>query len=263
MKKCKWKLPAAFIPGAIILSILYCIPVYGASFDIKPVRLEFSSNNQLEKLTVKNLSDSDFSIQIRAYEWSQNEEGEDVYSETRDIIIFPKITTIESGKEGYIRLGTKVSAGMTEKTYRVYIEEMPSGSSGNQGANIRLYTRVGIPIFIQPFEPENLAEIKDISMESGNVDVRVRNAGNRHFIVTGVHVLGFDEAGGETFNRDISGWYLLSGTEKVYSTRIPQEVCSLIHNLSVEVRTKDTALTKQMTIEGDLCGERNETAENR
>ncbi len=254
---------AALIPGVISFSILFCLPAGGASFDIKPVRLELSNENQLDKLAINNFSDSDFSIQIRAYEWRQNDKGEDVYSETQDIIIFPKITTIKSGEEAYIRIGTKVSAGKTEKPYRIYIEEMPSGGAGKQGANIRLYTKVGIPVFIRPLAVESRVEIENASVNAGILDVKVINGGNTHFIVTGIHVQGFDAAGKASFERDIGGWYLLSGTEKVYSTQIPPEVCGGIRTLNIEVQTKETTLTQQLPLNGNLCGNRTETAENR
>ncbi len=140
---------------------------------------------------------------------------------------------------------------------------MPSGGAGKQGANIRLYTRVGIPVFIRPLEQESLAEIKGISVNGGNIDIELRNAGNTHFIVTGIHVQGFDAAGNASFERDIGGWYLLSGTEKIYSTRIPQEVCSSIRDLNIAVQTKETILTQKLPLNGDLCGNPTETAENR
>ena len=249
----------AFIQGAIV----FCLPASGASFDIKPVRLELTKENQLEKLVISNFSDTDLPIQVRAYEWHQNEKGEDIYSETGDIIVFPQITTIESGKEGYVRLGTKAFPGKTEKTYRVYIEEMPSASSEKQGANIRMYTKVGIPVFIRPLVPERKVEIQDISMQEGNLGIKVRNGGNTHFIVTGVYVQGFDEAGSVSFDREIGGWYLLSGNAKVYSTPIPQEICSGIRNFNIEVQTKDETLSRQMIANGDICVDKSETVENR
>lgn len=262
MKRHPWKFLAFLIQGAVLSLILNCPPVHGASFDINPVRLEFTNENQLEKLSIKNLSESDFTIQIRAYEWRQNEAGEDVYTETGDIIVFPKMTTIKRGEESYIRLGTKVVSGKTEKTYRVYIEEMPSGPSENRGASIRLYTKVGIPVFVRPPAPESRIEIEDISMQDGNIGIRVRNGGNSHFILTGVRIQGSDESGAVTFDREIGGWYHLSGTGKVYSTSIPAEVCSGIRNFSIEVQTKNKTLTKQIPVTVNICRDEAETAEN-
>jgi len=106
-------------------------------------------------------------------------------------------------------------------------------------------------------------EIENVSMNAGILDVKVLNSGNTHFMVTGIHVQGFDASGNASFERDIGGWYLLSGMEKVYSTRIPPEVCRGIRNLNIEVQTKETTLTQQLPLEGDLCGNPAETAENR
>jgi P pilus assembly chaperone PapD len=118
MKKCLRKIPAVLFQGVLAGIIVSSLPVFvfAASFDIKPVRLELSKETPLEKLVIKNVSDKEFPLQVRVYEWNQNEKGEDVYTETDDIIVFPKIMTIKCDEERYIRVGSKVVPGTTEKT---------------------------------------------------------------------------------------------------------------------------------------------------
>ncbi|MGV8075544.1 MAG: hypothetical protein AB2L11_13440 [Syntrophobacteraceae bacterium] len=73
-------------------SLLFlCLPANAASLDIQPVKLYLGNEKKVEKLTLKNLDEVDFPLQIKAYKWTQNDNGEDIYEDTQDVIIFPKI----------------------------------------------------------------------------------------------------------------------------------------------------------------------------
>jgi len=238
----------------LVLSVLSSAGVWAANFDIKPIRIVLDEKVKLEKLTIKNVSDATFPIQVRAYEWSQNEKGEDVYNETKDIIIFPKILSIQKAEEKFIRIGTNVKPGMQEKTYRIFVEEMPSPDRETQGATIRMFMKIGIPVFINPPRIEDRPDIRNITMRDGKVAIDVLNSGNSHFMVTGINVQGEDSQGKDRFNRDIGGWYLLSGSSKVYETSIPQDLCTAITNLNVELKTNKTTIKRKVPVENTMCG---------
>jgi fimbrial chaperone protein len=240
----------AYLFGLTIL----CLPALAASFDIQPVRIELNDKAMLGKLTIRNVSDADFSIQIKAFEWSQNEKGDDVYQETPDVIVFPKIMTMAKGEEKYIRLGANVQPGAKEKTYRIYIEEIPSAKTEQNGSNVRLFMKIGVPLFIKPAAVDDKAEIENVSMEKGKIHIKVKNSGNSHFIITGINVRGKTSQGQESFNRDISGWYLLSGSGKTYETEIPQEGCGVISNYNIELKTSKTTIKQQFPADASMCG---------
>jgi len=226
-----------------------------ASFDIKPVSVEFNDKVRLEKLVIKNVSDTDFPVQVHVYEWSQNEKGEDVYRETQDIVVFPKIMTIKKGEERYVRLGANVLPGIKEKTYRVYVEEMASEAKEQQGSNIRLFMKVGIPIFITPHNKiDDKAEIESLSLDKGKIQLKVKNSGNSHFIVTGIDVHGLNAEGQEAFNRTIAGWYILSGMEKSYETDVPPGACGNISSYDIELKTSKTTIKKNLPADKSMCG---------
>jgi fimbrial chaperone protein len=250
----------------VILVLFLCLFLFSsmlsaATFDIKPVRIEFNDKVRLEKLVIKNVSDIDFPVQVHIYEWSQNEKGEDVYRETQDIVVFPKIMTIKKGEERYIRLGANVLPGAKEKTYRVYVEEMASGTKEEQGATVRLFMKVGIPIFITPPNKiEDKAEIEGISMVKGKIQIKVKNAGNSHFIVTGINVRGLNDAGQEAFVRSIAGWYILSGMDKTYETEVPPGACGNIGSYDIELKTSKTTIKKNLPADKSMCGDVTEMA---
>ncbi len=257
------KLPVLAMPTRLFCLFLFCLPACAANFDIQPIRIDLNNKTRLSKLVIKNVSETDFPIQARAYEWSQNEKGEDVYRETQDIIVFPKIMTIAKGEERFIRLGTNVVPGLKEKTYRVYVEEMPSDTTRKEGATIRLFMKVGIPVFIAPTKSEEKADIEGIFVSGGKIQLKVKNSGNSHFIVTGISLLGLNAKGQESFNRHIGGWYLLSGSEKVYETEMPPDSCNAIDQLDIELKTTKTTVRKQFRVEKSMCQSPVETAVNR
>ena len=143
---------------------------------------------------------------------------------------------------------------MREKTYRIYVEEMPSPEKETEGATIRLFMKIGVPVFINPPRIEDRPDIRAITMRDGKVGIDVSNGGNSHFMVTGVNVQGEDSEGKGQFNRDIGGWYLLSGSSKVYETSIPQEACGTLTSLNVELKTNKTTIKRKIPVETTMCG---------
>ncbi len=257
------KLPVLAMPACLLYLFLFHLPATAANFDIQPVRIDFNNKTKLSKLVIKNVSQTDFPIQVRAYEWSQNEMGEDVYRVTQDIIVFPKIMTIAKGEERFIRLGTNVVPGSKEKAYRIYIEEMPSDTTPQEGANIRLYMKVGIPVFVAPIKTEDKVDIEGIGMSDGKIQLKVKNSGNSHFVITGINLRGVNAEGQEPFNRNIGGWYLLGGSGRVYEAEVPADSCSALSQIDIELKTTKTTVTKQFRVEKSMCRPPVETATNR
>ena len=59
------------------------------------------------------------------------------------------------GEQRNIRIGTAAPPGASEKTFRIFIEELPApaaGSSGGLPGQVTIRTRLGIPIFLGPRE---------------------------------------------------------------------------------------------------------------
>jgi fimbrial chaperone protein len=105
-----------------------------ADFTIAPVRIFFDPRTTTSILTITNKSDEALTLQLKAFTWQQDEEGKDVYSPTEDIIFFPKIFKIGKDEEKLVRLGTKIPHGNYEKTYRLFLEEVPEPQQQAKGA---------------------------------------------------------------------------------------------------------------------------------
>ncbi len=243
------------VPLGILMASLVGQSAEAASFNIKPIKIIMDQQTRIEKLVVKNIGEEPLTVQIKAYQWTQNPEGQDVYLETRDLIVFPKLTTIHKDEEKIIRVGTNLPAGPAEKTYRLFVEEIPSKEKKEEkGSNLHMYMKVGVPLFISPVRKEDKGAIEGVKVQKGKAEIRVRNQGNQHFIVHAVQVKGENLQGQEIFSKEINGWYVLNGLARSYELEIPKEVCPQISRMRIEVITHNNLVFKeQVPMEKAMC----------
>jgi len=238
--------------------ILFCffliIPSIALSgeFRVTPIRLDFERGTKSGVVTIVNEGGDKLSAQMKAFEWSQNADGKDQYTETNDIIFFPRIMSLEKNEEKILRAGIKIPATTREKTYRLFIEEIP-GPQKAEGVNVAIAIRFGVPIFVKPLKEEVNGEIEKMELSKGIFNAFVRNKGNTHFIINSINIKGKNAKGEETFSKELSGWYLLSGVSRLYTTSIPQEACKELLKLDIEVKTDRFNLNGKLDVDQGMC----------
>jgi fimbrial chaperone protein len=168
--------------SAALCAALFISPFAGAAeWDIDPVRIELSPDQQAAAITVKNDSDQATSIQIQAVAWAQVG-GKDVFTPTRELIVSPPIVTIAAKSEQVIRVALRRQADATnELAYRISLQELPPPAvAGFMGVQVAL--RVGLPVFVQPQKGEAVPKLAwSVSRMPGNhLKVAVQNLGNAH-----------------------------------------------------------------------------------
>lgn len=243
-----------FVAGAIFFILLLPGQAISGNFRISPSIIELDRSSKSGVVSVINDDSEPLSLQIKLFEWSQDHEGADKYVESTDLIYFPRIMTVAAGDERILRVGIKAPAVGRERTYRVFIEEIPQPrkiDSGN-AAIVAVAIRFGVPIFIGPVKEDIRGEIVKMALADGKLDVALKNTGNTHFIIKSIHIKGTDAQGAEVFSRDINGWYLLSGVTRVYSTDLTDK-CALTSRIDVEVKTSGASLAGNIDVKKELC----------
>lgn len=230
-------------------------PLQAGEFTVNPVRLELGAAARSGVILVKNEGKEKLAFQLQASEWSQDALGKDQYSETRDLIFFPKIMTIEPGEEGLVRVGTRAAVVQTEKTYRLFIEELPGAAKAAQGtgATLNVLIRFAAPIFVIPVNPADSADIASLALARGVLAMSVKNTGNRHQIIQGIQLAGVDAQGKEVYTMTLADRYLLAGATKSYSATIPADQCTKIAGLSVELKTDKVGVKRKLDITPAMC----------
>ena len=131
---------------------LLALPVAAGNFGVSPIRVELDRNGKTGAITVSNDDTDALRVQIRLFEWTQDAAGKDQYRESEDLLYFPNLMALEKNEQKLVRVGLRTPAAAQEKTYRLFVEELPGPPSPGtaSGARVALRVRFGVPIFLKP-----------------------------------------------------------------------------------------------------------------
>ena len=239
---------------AALFTVISVQSGWAASFSVAPVRVILDQQRKTERLAVKNESDRPLTLQIKAYRWTQTQEGKDRYDEAADLIIFPRALTLAAEEERFIRVGITVPAGSVERAFRIYMEEQPvKEEQTSTGATGRILMRVGIPVFVQPRVLTANLKIKELSFAKGSLSIPLTNDGNTFAMVQQITAIGIDDAGTTVFNRNLGGFYLLAGSSRTCKVLVPKEKCRRITKLSVTTKNDGKKRQSMLNIPFGAC----------
>lgn len=244
----------------IIIKYIICIFVicllpadgFPVNFSINPIRIFFDDGKKTDILTIKNESQDRVALQVNAFTWTQDDKEDNVYTPTEDILFFPKLLEINPAEEKIIRIGTRISRDETEKTYRLFIEEIPDNGQTETTA-VKIIMRVGVPIFISPLKTTASGVIEKTQMKDGILRMDVRNEGNIHFVIKSMKVEGKDESGKEVFYTEKAGGYLHHGKSKGFVFDLPEDLCRKTKALNVHIDTDRLMMGKKIEIVEEMC----------
>lgn len=248
---------AAILCSFLVAFIICCAMCLAESasageWRVAPIRLDLGSDTRSGVISVLNEGTGRFQVQMRAFLWEQDDQGKDRLTETNDLIFFPRIMVFEKPEERILRAGIKIPATTKEKTYRLFIEEIPEPKKA-EGTNIAVAIRFGVPIFVKPLKEEVKGEISKIELAKGECRVTVRNSGNVHFTIASITIRGKDLQGRETYSGKLDGWYLLNGASRIYTAKLPKGACTGTSKLDVEVQTNKFVLNGNLDVDTSMC----------
>jgi fimbrial chaperone protein len=244
------------VAAFLLLGLLPAGLAGAATFRVSPVALSLSASGTSGLLTISNESDETLRFQLAAYRWSQAPSGEMELAPTDDVVLFPRLLTLEPRKERKIRVGSVSAFGSSEKTYRIFVEELPSAekaslTSGTPG--VRVLTRMGIPVFLQPAKAQAGGAIVNTSVEQGRLSFQVRNDGNAHLMLETVSLRGIGEHGETVIDKQIEGWYVLAGGVRQFDLPLSSEKCDRVRTLRIEARTETKTLSDRLDLRPGAC----------
>ncbi len=247
LRKC---FAASALLGA--LYALYPSICSAAEFRVTPIAIIFSRGARTDIVNVINTGDEELRVRISASEWMQDESGKDRYEETGDLIFFPRFMVVGKKETRVIRVGVKRPSSERERTYRLFVEEVPVEKE-RAGTTVVLNIRFGIPVFVKPVREVVKGELEDIEVQGGVFKAVVRNSGNVHFVIRSVGIYGEDMLGERVFDRELGGWYLLNGVSRQYSVSIPADICRRLKVMRVSVSTDRFSLDGRLDVDKSMC----------
>jgi fimbrial chaperone protein len=226
-----------------------------SSFTVNPIRVSLSGKNQSALLTLQSQSNEEIRFKVLVQEWKQSPQGEMQLKETKDIVVYPGLLTLAPNEERKLRIGSTVPAGTVERSYRVFVEELPP-LKAPQTANkseIKVLTKMGVPIFVSPAKPTAAGTVEGMALAKGKLAFTVKNTGNVFFLVQSVRVKALNSAGAGTFEKNVEGWYVLAGGTRVWDLEIPKDACAKSKSLTVEVHSAEVDFSGHLDVAAAGC----------
>lgn len=241
--------------GGVLAGWVTSTPAAAAGFTVSPTRIELSARTTSGLLTVKNDSDQVMRLQVSAFAWSQSPAGEIQLAPTTNVIFFPALVTLNPGEERRVRVGTTVRAGSVEQTFRLFVEQLPpaDGTTVTE-SGVRVLTKVGIPIFLEPARPLPQPVLQDLVLHGSTLSFRLSNSGTAHFMPGELRVLARDGAGAGVLERQITGWYVLAGSHRLFEVAMNGPRCQEVRAVAVSAVVGDRSLTEALETPHGICG---------
>ncbi|MEP7124648.1 MAG: fimbria/pilus periplasmic chaperone [Byssovorax sp.] len=238
--------------AALSFALLQGAPAWAASFEVNPVRVALSSTTSSGLIAVHNLSTEPLRFQAVAYAWTQGPAGDMQLAPTDDVVVFPTMFTIKPGELRNMRIGTVTQPTATEKTYRVFVDELPPLQTQLTSTTIRVLTRMAIPVFVGLPTSKPVPRVDGLSVQQGKLAFALRNLGSAFFMARHVRVAGLATDGSTVFTHDLPAWYVLAGGLRAYDDALPDGACSAVR-LTVDVETETTAVHSSVALSPGAC----------
>ena len=243
-----------FLTLAMVGALVAPAFALASGLQVMPTRLEVPAG-KIASITVKNSSESPINVQARALHWQQAAQGgHDIMREdAEDLIWYPKIFTVEPGGQQVVRVGSKTPSGDTERSYRLFIREVPVAIEGQPVTSFAI--RMSIPVFIAPADssPAQPPDLLEIRPAAGQLVASVHNGGNRYSMMHPLEVHGISADPAMSFTRDARGWYVLPGATRQFDLGMTPGECMGLHSIRLVARTRFGDTDREFDIDPAWC----------
>lgn len=226
---------------------------HAGEFRVSPIRVEIDNQNKSHLISVYNEGQDPIEFKLYLMEWYQDDEGNDKYKPSQDLIFFPKVFRLDKEEERVVRVGlTKPFLEQREKAYRLYIEEQPK-KVGDEGTKVAIAIRFGLPIFVKPEKPYADVVIEKISYEKEQLKIHLTTVGNVHTHPNNIKIIALDKGKKEVYSQEINGWYIFPAVKKTFSTKFAKNDCERSALLEIHVQLDGKIVEKTTDINPEFC----------
>ena len=182
------------------------------SFSVSPVRIYIKPNERNASLTIVNEESTRLTLKAEIFEWSQNEDGEEILRSTDDIVISPTLMRIDSDSKQILRLATLNSLRLEKNiAYRLVLKEyLKENSPDIPKLSVPIALEVSLPIFFVPKVIDKKVKCEIAEKDSVNIFTKCKNTGNFYTQVKEISV----KSGPDLLGTRIGGIYILPGSQK-------------------------------------------------
>jgi fimbrial chaperone protein len=224
-----------------------------STFSVNPTQVFLSAKVTSALVTIKNESAEALRFQLSVVAWEQTPDGEMKLAPTQDMVLFPQLLRLAPGEERRVRVGTMLAPGPVERTYRLFIEELPPSEGETKTGTVRVLTKMGIPIFLRSADAPAVAELSGLAVKGGRLAFTIANKGTTHFVPNRILVRALGAAGDVVGEQDQKAWYILAHSERVFDIELPTTPLSAVV-VEVTVPGLKAPLVERVPVQSDTPG---------
>ena len=240
--------------AALLLIAASDVAFAQASFSVDPLLIELDAQSNSSVLSITNPTAREIRFEIKAFLWNQAPpDGTMQLTPTPDVVIFPPLVSIKPRMTQRVRVGTTAAPGAIEKSYRIMIEELPTGDAAPVANAVAIRTRIGIPVFIAPTKVVRAGSIGDVSIKNRTVSVTLSNTGTKHVMVDEVVIRGMVGPDEQSFEQSMQGWYVLAGKSRTWQYTFKPTQCRSTKFIEVEAFGHDKVLKSRVDVPPGTC----------
>jgi fimbrial chaperone protein len=220
---------------------------------VNPVLVQLTPGTASAVVVVQNRATEAARYEVKIVAWDQTPGGEMKLTPTADVVAFPALVSLGPGEKRNIRVGTVSGFGPVEKSFRLFIEELPPAAVPGEQAQVRVLTRVGIPVFLTPPRPLKKAELTGLAVQGARASVSLRNRGTVHVRPSAARLIARDRAGETVHVVPLDAWYVLAGGERAWEAEIPAVRCGDVRAVTAEVALQRETLRTTVETPAGAC----------
>ncbi|SEH05020.1 fimbrial biogenesis chaperone [Candidatus Venteria ishoeyi] len=241
--------------GILLLLSYFSLPVFSANLAISPTSVVLSPKHNTSSLTFTNRSNKPVNLQLFLKTWHQDELGKTQLSDSRDVVVFPKMLKIEPGQERPIRVGFRGKWPKIERSFRIFADELPTFNAEKGTTGVFFPVRLSIPLFVRDQSDVLSPEIKLDSAQTyqGQLRLGVQNQGRQHVALSKISVKLQDQHGQTIGDLQDSGGRILAQGLVFFDIPLAVGVCKKLHTAVFEVKIGQDIHEQQLELNKQDC----------
>lgn len=245
------RLRTLLVSAAALVALLGATVADAALVAIDPVKVLLTGAAPSKSISLRNNANERVRFQMSAFTWQQSVSGEMQLAPTLDLVFFPSLVELAPGETRRVRVTTTEQVAGNERSYRLFVDELPPLASQPGGA-IRVLTRFGIPVFLAPDAAAAKPALK-LEVKGGRLLVSLENRGNAHFVAQSVRLVGRAADGSHVLSQDLPAWYVLAGGRRHYDVPLALEVCRKLTQVSANANTDHGSARLDYQVPSTAC----------
>ncbi len=229
--------------------------VWAANISITPTRVILSPEQKSASLSFINRGDKPLTLQIFLKSWQQDEVGRSLTEDSRELVVFPKMLTVEPGQQRPIRLGFQGQWPTVERSFRIFADELPNLDIETGALGVVFPVRLSIPVFVrekaQAQEPQMQLKMADI--QAGQLRVQISNQGTQHIAVEQIQAELLDAKGRSVGTLEEAGGRVLAQHAVFFELSISPDLCQQVRSAQIQAKAQSVTQSQTFTLSVRDC----------